>query len=252
MVDFKSDLIDADGAYSFIPTGAVLTKLGAYSEYSSGDMLSIGLIPCDGRLLDGSVGQQYNNLWNVIGLKYGGTSQSSFRVPSLIDLKRVVYGAANSAELGTKTTGIHSHAMFTEAGNRPTVNVITNADIYTHTHSATFNTGNQATSHDNVHGAAAFNIASPAPSTGLRAKADGTSQAASVGHTHGTWTIRPGSSGGMIINANHAHNNITVNTNASTTAEGQHVHTYTINVSGSIGNSSFFPPNQDVLFFIKA
>lgn len=252
LVDFKSDLIDTESPYAFIPTGAVLTKVGSYSEYSSGDMLSLGLVPCDGRLLDGSTGQPYKQLWDVIGLKYGGTSQSSFQVPNLIDLKRIVYGASNSAQLGTKTTGVHTHQSFA-SGSTPTVNVVTNSDSYTHTHSAVFNTGNQATSHDNVHGAAAFNIASPAPNSGLRGKGSGSNAtAASVGHTHSLWTIRPGDSTGMIINANHAHNNPTINTNASTTAEGQHVHTFTASASANMTNSSFFPPNYDVLFFIKA
>jgi microcystin-dependent protein len=251
MVDFKSDLLDTDNAYAYIPTGSILTKAGAYSEYSLQSFVDIGLIPCDGRLLNGSTGQPYSNLWSVIGLKYGGTGQSSFQVPNLIDLKRVVYGVANSAQLGTKTTGSHAHGTF-QSGSTPTVNVVTNADIFTHTHSAVFNTGNQSSAHDNVHGAAAFNVASPAPNSGLRGKADGTSQAASVGHTHGTWTIRPGTSGGMIINANHAHNNPTINTNASTTAEGQHIHTFTPSTDATMSNSSFFPPKYDVLFFIKA
>lgn len=252
-MDFKSDDIDTDAPYSFIPTGAILTIAGSYTQYSNPSLVEVGLIPCDGRVLSTALEPKYIDLWNIIGTRYGGTNSSSFLVPNLVDMKRVALSTNNNTTLGTTVnTSSHFHTAF-GASNTPTVNVLTNSDAYTHTHSSTFNTGGWTSVNHNTHNAGAFNWASGAPNTGLRAKADGTSQAASVGHTHSTMTISPGAV--STVNAwatgSHSHSNPTITTNASSTAEGQHIHSLTYTAVNT-GSSNLYPPVYDVLFFIKA
>jgi len=69
MADFKSEPIDAVSSYSYIPTGGIVTLAGPFSEYSDASYPSLGLIPCDGRLLKVS---EYPNLYPVISNYYGG------------------------------------------------------------------------------------------------------------------------------------------------------------------------------------
>lgn len=56
-------------------TGAVVQYAGASAP--------TGWVFCDGTTYDGSAGTAYYALWLVIGTTYGGTGQSSFKVPDL-------------------------------------------------------------------------------------------------------------------------------------------------------------------------
>jgi hypothetical protein len=80
MADFKSDSIDAESSYSYIPTGGIVTIAGPFSEYSDTSYVTIGLIPCDGRLL---IASGYTNLHSVIGYSYGGSGTSSITSTAL-------------------------------------------------------------------------------------------------------------------------------------------------------------------------
>jgi len=80
MADFKSEPIDAVSSYSYIPTGGIVTLAGPFSEYSDSSYTSLGLIPCDGRML---ITSGYTNLHSVIGYSYGGSGASTITSTSL-------------------------------------------------------------------------------------------------------------------------------------------------------------------------
>jgi hypothetical protein len=259
MENFKSDNIDTEVTNSFIPVGGIVTKVGSFSEYSNSEFIDVGLIPCDGRSLNT---YEYRNLHAIIGNIYGGSSfqdgitnvpssVATFNLPNLSDIK--LFTSHPNTELVGSTTisSGHTHLAFSSSST-PSVNAATNTDSYTHSHGATFNTGNQVTNHDG-HNAGGFGAASGAPTSGLRSKASGNLTAASVGHTHNTFNVNPGGVSAASLNANHAHNNPTINTNSSTIAEGSHSHTTTFNSTSTSGtSSSFAPPHYSVLYFIRS
>ena len=259
MENFKSENIDTEITNSFIPTGGIVTKVGAFSEYSNSEFTDVGLIPCDGRSLNT---YEYSNLHMVIGNIYGGSafqdgitnvpsSVATFNLPNLSGSKLFTSHPDTESVGSTTIRSGHTHSAFSSSST-PNVNIATNTDSYTHYHSATFNTGNQVTNHD-THNAGGFGAASGAPTSGLRAKADGNVGAASVGHTHSTFNVSPGGASAASLNANHAHNNPTINTNSSTLAEGSHSHNASFGSTSTSGtSSSFAPPHYNVLYFIKS
>ena len=93
MADFKSDNVDAVSTYAYLPTGAVVMLGGPYSKYSDSYYTDLGLVPCDGRSLNGA-STIYSNLWAVIGVTFGGSGQSSFQVPNLTSVKKSVIGTS--------------------------------------------------------------------------------------------------------------------------------------------------------------
>jgi len=74
----KLDLVGQIGQAELAP-GIGVTLPGMIVDYG-GDTAPTGWLLCDGSTYDGT-NSTYLALWNIIGLKYGGTGQSAFKVP---------------------------------------------------------------------------------------------------------------------------------------------------------------------------
>lgn len=150
MADFKSDNVDTVSANAYLPTGAVVMLGGPFSKYSDSYYTDLGLVPCDGRSLNG-VSSIYSNLWAVIGTTFGGTGQSSFQVPNLTSVKRSVIGTSTTYTRGSITnTSSHGHTA--------TLNYNSNNSSETHSHGGSVNVGNVLTSNGHDHNFAATSV----------------------------------------------------------------------------------------------
>jgi microcystin-dependent protein len=150
MADFKSDNVDALSTNAFLPTGAVIMLGGPFSGYSDSYYTNLGLVPCDGRSLNG-VSSIYSNLWAVIGVTFGGTGQSSFQVPNLTSVKKSVVGTSGTYTLGLSSdTRSHSHTA--------TLNYNSNNADETHSHGGSVAIGNVLTSNNHEHNISAYSF----------------------------------------------------------------------------------------------
>ena len=100
----------------YYPPGSVTTCATSYAP--------VGWVICDGGTLDGT-DMKYTNLWTVLGTTYGGSNQSSFRVPNLggrtvagrkssfagtgLDGPAGSWTGSTSTTLTSAQTGIKSH-----------------------------------------------------------------------------------------------------------------------------------------------
>jgi microcystin-dependent protein len=254
MADFKSDSIDTDSLYSYIPTGGLLTVGGAFSKYSDTDYVTIGLIPCDGRTLNASASPQYSFLFSVIGTLYGGSGSTSFQVPNLTTNKVSIVGTSNTFH------------------NTNTVGTIVNSVAHSHSASATsnsfsMNSGN--TSHD--HNVSHNDVGNVTGENGHGH--NGVSSSGTIGAN--VQKNGPAGTAGGGLNGNHAHN-VTLNANALGGGGGNdHIHsgvlghntgynaavphTHGANITNSVSTSSstyssnvIGVPYANVLYFIKA
>lgn len=148
MADFKSDNVDTASTFAYLPTGAVIMLAGPFSDYSDAYYTNLGLVPCDGRSLNG-VSSIYSNLWAIIGVTFGGTGQSSFQVPNLTSVKKSVIGTSATFTRGS-TTNTSSH------GHSATLNYNSNNSNEAHSHNGSANIGNVSTSNTHRHNLAAF------------------------------------------------------------------------------------------------
>src|SRR3990167_5369515 len=73
-----------------------------------------GWVLCDGASYDGT-SATYLALWNVIGTTYGGTGQSSFKVPDFRD--RLAIGKSGANSLGQTSQGVTGVPSPTSTGN---------------------------------------------------------------------------------------------------------------------------------------
>lgn len=90
-------------------TGAVsdaalpfLAPVGMVSPFAGASAPS-GWLLCDGSALNASTSPQYAALYSVIGVTYGGTNNTDFRVPNL--LGRTIVGAGTGARQGESGSG---------------------------------------------------------------------------------------------------------------------------------------------------
>lgn len=218
MANFKSDSVDAVSTNSYIPTGAIVTIAGPYSEYSDTSYTALGLIPCDGRTLNGSASPQYSTLFSVIGTLYGGTGIASFKVPDLTTNKLTIVGTSssfyNTNTVGTKlTSGSHSHST-SMTNNSFSMN---DANV-THSHNYNFdNISNMDV--DNAHSHNAVGVVSSMGGANKNGPA--------------------GTAGGALI-GNHVHNfGNNVNANWASTGAGAHSHGGSVNAnSGNAGDAA--------------
>lgn len=150
MADFKSDNVDTASTFAYLPTGAVIMLGGPFSDYSDSYYTNLGLVPCDGRSLNG-VSSIYSNLWAIIGVTFGGTGQSSFQVPNLTSVKKSVIGTSATYTRGS-TTNTNSH------GHSATLNYNSNNSSETHSHTGNANIGNVSTSNTHRHNFVAQNV----------------------------------------------------------------------------------------------
>jgi len=253
MVDFKSDSIDAVSTYSYIPTGGIVTLAGPFSEYSDASYVTLGLIPCDGRSLNGSTSPEYSSLFSVIGVLYGGSGIASFQVPNLKDNKMTIVGTSNSFyntnTVGTTLTSYnHSHTV-----SMSNVNFSMNASNVTHDHSYTFNSIGAISDANHAH-----NALSPAGSMGASQKNGpaGTSGGALLGnHTH-TYNTNANIFTG-VGGAAHSHA-AAVNGNSGLAGDASHTHTSYVQADSTSSNiavdgiSGLDVSYANMLYFIKA
>lgn len=95
---------------AYLAPGAVASASSTSGSTPSGTILAFGgaaapagYVLCDGAAYDGTTAT-YMNLWSVLGTTYGGTGQSSFKVPDLRG--RVIAGyAASGGHTDVSTLG---------------------------------------------------------------------------------------------------------------------------------------------------
>lgn len=86
---------------------------GMVALYPAGSAPS-GWALCDGASYDGTTAT-YLGLWNVTGVTYGGTGQSSFKVPDFRD--RLAIGKSGANSLGQTSKGITGGPSTTSTSN---------------------------------------------------------------------------------------------------------------------------------------
>jgi microcystin-dependent protein len=101
-IAFQSDLSGLNGA----PTGGIVMFAGTTAP--------TGWVLCDGSSYNGT-NATYTPLWNIIGNTYGGSGQSSFKVPDL--RSRLPVGAGQGSGLTNRTLasvgGNETHTLST-------------------------------------------------------------------------------------------------------------------------------------------
>lgn len=108
-------------ANALVPTASVLAYAGTIAPS--------GFVFCDGAPYDGSVGTIYNALWNQLGVSFGGTGQSAFKVPDIQG--RVISGFASGGHSDMATLG------YTESQNLTGLAVGSRRIIHQHSKSLT-------------------------------------------------------------------------------------------------------------------
>lgn len=101
-----------------VSVGTILMYAGSNMDDISGNFEL-----CNGDALDAVTNPQYNDLWNIIGTTYGGTSKSNFKVPNY--QKKFPRGADTTTSRenggGTDTIGdehfSHNHTMTIDVKN---------------------------------------------------------------------------------------------------------------------------------------
>jgi len=257
MADFKSDSMDAVSTYSYIPTGGIVTIAGEFSEYSDSSYVTLGLIPCDGRTLNGSTSLEYSNLFSVIGILYGGTGITSFLVPNLKTDKVAIVGTSatfhNVNTVGTKVTSVsHSHNT-TATNNSFTLN---NQNI-THNHSVTWNSvGANSTSTAHTHNFASGSVGTVGPNVFKSGAAGAIGGGLNGNHTHNS-DINAANAIASGSTASHEHTGADSLAMGANTAD-LHTHTSSLTTAGVTSSTTYSSANAlgvpyaNVLYFIKA
>jgi microcystin-dependent protein len=258
MAYFESDKIDSTSLYSYVPTGGIVTLAAPFSKYSDATYLSIGLIPCDGRVLNASTSPQYANLFSAIGILYGGTGITSFNVPSLATSKVAIAGTSatfhNVNTVGTRVTSIgHDHTI-TATNNSFTLN---NQNV-THDHTVTWNSvGNNATDTSHTHTFESGSVGEIGPNVNKNGSAGVSGGGLNGNHTHNTDITSANSlTGGST--AAHSHtpaSALSLGMGANTATLHSHAASLTTATTTSITNyvsTDVGIPYANVLYFIKA
>jgi microcystin-dependent protein len=251
MADFKSDKVDAVSTNAHLPTGAVIMLGGSYSKYSDSYYTDLGLIPCDGRSLNG-VSTIYSNLWTVIGVTFGGSGQSSFQVPNLTSVKKTVLASSETYGLGN---GLNSQAHGHSAA---TLNYNSTDSYENHTHGVNVNVGNVINSNGHGHNISAFTFTIGTNTTATNTSNAGSgSQSALVpgNHTHRV-TFNAANTPDNGANA-HTHGNFAGSNTGNSTATTSHGHL--VSASANFSSKTFDGtaanplevPYANVLYFIR-
>lgn len=258
MAYFESDKIDSTSLYSYIPTGGIVTLAAPFAEYSDATYVSLGLIPCDGRVLNASTSPQYSNLFNVIGILYGGTGITSFNVPSLSTSKVAIVGTSATFHtvntVGTRVTSIaHDHTI-TATNNSFTLN---NQNV-THDHTVTWNAvGNNTTDTSHTHTFASGSVGVVGPNVFKNGPAGVSGGGLNGNHTHNSDITSASSlTGGST--AAHTHtpaSALSLGMGANTATLHSHtssITSATLTSSNTYSSADIGVPYANVLYFIKA
>lgn len=253
MEDFKSDIIATSSSeYASLPTGAIVQIAGNFSKYSTTAYEDLGLLPCDGRSLNASSNTEYLNLYNVIGVLYGGSGSASFNVPNLKDYKVSIVGTSNTFyntnTVGTRMSSL-THSHNTTATNN---NYGMNAGNTDHYHNMYHNgAGNMYYDTAHAHyGSGSGTIGANVNKYG----AGGTSGGGLNGnHSHNVGVNSNGAAGGV---NNHTHGASNHNIGNVINGAVSHTHTAEITTSGvsqssTVNSSSLEIPYANMLYFIR-
>lgn len=252
MADFKSDNVDTTSTFAYLPTGAVIMLGGSFSDYSNSYYTDLGLVPCDGRSLNG-VSSIYSNLWAVIGVTFGGSGQSSFQVPNLTSVKKSVIGTSGTYARGATTnTSSHSHTA--------TLNYNSNNSNETHSHGSTTNIGNVSTSNGHEHNIAAYTTSIGTTTNATNYSTAGTgNQTALVPGSHNhrvNWNAFNTDSRGT--EGSHSHGGSASGNTSNNTTTTTHAHsvssvtaTFPTKTFTGAGATPLETPYANVLYFIR-
>jgi microcystin-dependent protein len=255
MTEFKSDTIETESPYSYIPVGGIVTIGGPFSEYSDTAYVDLGLIPCDGRTLNTSTNPEYSSLFSVIGTLYGGTGATSFQVPNLKNDKISIAGTSNTFHntntVGTRVSSIaHSHSA--SATNN---SFSMNSGNTSHDHTLSYNdvgnvTGENGHSHSGV--SSSGTIGSNVQKNGPAGTAGG---GLNGNHSHNVSLNSNNLEGGG--GNNHIHSGVLFH-NTGYNSAVPHTHGASITNSANTGSATYSSPSTlgvpyaNVIYFIKA
>jgi microcystin-dependent protein len=253
MADFKSDKVDANSTYAYLPTGAVVMLGGPFSKYSDSYYTNLGLVPCDGRSLNG-VSSIYSNLWAVIGTTFGGSGQSSFQVPNLTSVKKAVVANDSGTYAVGSTTNTSSH------GHSTTLNYNSNNSSETHSHGGSVAIGNVLTSNGHQHNFAATNvtIGTNTNATNYATAGPGNQSALVPGsHNHGV-AVSAFNTDSRGTEGSHSHGTAASGNTGNNTTTTTHAHsvssvtaTFPTNTFDGTAANPLETPYANVLYFIR-
>jgi microcystin-dependent protein len=272
--NFKLDKIDAEkiSKNSFIPTAALVIKAmipSLLSNYSTDqNIIDKGYCPCDGRSLNAQTNVEYQKLYDVIGNIYGGSDNSNFQVPNLMNERKYLAGSL-SGNISFQNSNIAHNHIFeiintSGVGNS---NLETNLVASTHKHFFSSSSGGMTDSntshlHDQTINASGF-TGTPTIST---TKTDGIGTVNSNNHNHNfnvNFTTPTYDSSTETSSHTHTLSSTTTEINAPSFTDPVHSHTIS-NLSQESGSISYTgdpatsttqieidPPYIDVIYFIK-
>lgn len=114
--DIVTDTLDANAITTDTLTvggkavsGDSLTPAGSISAYIA-LTAPVGWLICDGQSLNAVTNTQYETLWNLIGLTFGGTGKADFKVPDLRG--EFIRGWSNGRTEGTPAVAVDSGRVF--------------------------------------------------------------------------------------------------------------------------------------------
>jgi microcystin-dependent protein len=272
--NFKLDKIDIERILknSFIPTGALVIKSmmpSLLSSYSTNqNIIDKGYCPCDGRSLNAQTNIEYQKLYDVIGNIYGGSDNSNFQVPNLMNERKYLAGSSNGGISFQNSNISHNHIVeIVNTSGVGTSNLETNLVASTHKHFFSSSSGGMTDSntshlHDQTINAGGF---TGAPTT-VTTKLDGTGVVNSNNHTHNfnvNFTTPTYDSSTETSSHTHTLSSTTTEVNAPSFTDPVHSHTIS-NLSQQFSNVSYLgdpatstttividPPYIDVIYFIK-
>jgi hypothetical protein len=261
-LNLKEGIDSVEGFNSFIPTGSLIPKALAPSKLTDYDteqeILSSGVVPCDGRSLNTYT---YRNLHSIISNIYGGTAYSqgvtdqlgqvtTFNIPDLRTSKKYLTGSntVNPSITNNSNNLTHTHGIALLPGSFGS-NLTTGVN---HSHGLTYTSNNvngiTAHSHSTNFTFAAMNSGQIAGFT--QAKVDGSAVASASNHSHANGAYNQNFSGGTAANtANTAHTHSqTLSTSSEMPSHSHDVSGYVITENAS---SSYTYPEITILYFIK-
>jgi microcystin-dependent protein len=199
--------IDVTGAKRLeVKSGGPYIPSGVIFPFGGNGAVPVGYVACDGTAYNGTQ-PQYLALWNTLGVTWGGTGQSSFKVPDFRGRGLIGAGVGPASYQGD-TNPVLTARTLGQAKGRETMSA---ADMPSHTHSAS--SGN-----DNADHTHSFSGSGSTTSTGT--------------HSH---SIAGDNGGGTTGRPSGSDNNLYL---SITTASGDGGHSHSVSVSGTTAGRS--------------
>jgi microcystin-dependent protein len=274
--NFKLDNIDVEkiSKNSFIPTGALVIKAmmpSLLSSYSTNqNIIDKGYCPCDGRSLNAQTNIEYQKLYDVIGNIYGGSDNSNFQVPNLMNERKYLAGSLNGSISFQNSNISHKHTVeVVNSSGASTSNLETNLVASSHKHFFSTASGNLTTTATHDHTGTINAQRTLGGSQITVTKSDGSGLTNLNNHTH-SFNVNfthpaYSTSNETITTPSHTHSlsSTTTQTNSPSFTDPTHSHTIS-NLSQESSSISYIgdpaistteiqidPPYIDVIYFIK-